>query len=153
MNVYVDDCNGKALATISEQVAHTDSAVSQYSIQNMDGDIIAISTMSRNFGTEVDINDQASGKRIVTVSKGWGQFTDAWTATFRQVLMLLAMIVTNSSLAFSTALCAVNYSIRALAFSTSYILHSNSDAQAYDFLGHRGWRSRSRMSRASSSCC
>ena len=83
-NIYVHDCNGKALATVSEQLAPSSSAVSQYTIQNTDGDIIAISTMSRNFGTEVDINDQQTGKRVVTVSKGWEEFTDAWSATFRE---------------------------------------------------------------------
>lgn len=82
-NIYVDDCHDKAIATVSEQLAPSSSAVSQYTVQNQEGDIIAISTMSRNFGTEVDINDQSSGKRLVSVSKGWGQFTDAWSATFR----------------------------------------------------------------------
>lgn len=85
-NTYVDDCEKKAIATVSEQLAPSSSAVSQYTIQNKDGDIVAVSTMSRNFGTEVDINDQKSGKRLVTVSKGWGQFTDAWSATFREVM-------------------------------------------------------------------
>jgi len=84
-NTYVDDCAKKLIATVSEQLAPSSSAVSQYTIQNKDGDIVAVSTMSRNFGTEVDINDQTSGKRLVTVSKGWGQFTDAWSATFREV--------------------------------------------------------------------
>ena len=82
-NIYVEDCRKKAIATVSEQLAPSSSAVSQYTIQNTDGDIIGISTMSRNFGTEVDINDQRTGKRLVTVSKGWGELTDAWSATFR----------------------------------------------------------------------
>jgi hypothetical protein len=83
-NIYVEDCAKKAIATVSENLAPSSSAVSQYTIQNADGDIVGISTMSRNFGTEVDINDEASGKRLVSVSKGWGQFTDAWSATFRE---------------------------------------------------------------------
>lgn len=83
-SIYVEDCQHKPIATVSEQMAGSSSAVSQYTIQNNDGDIIAISTMSRNFGTEVDINDQQSGKRLVTVSKGWGQWSDAWAATFRK---------------------------------------------------------------------
>eukprot|EP00286_Rhodomonas_abbreviata_P019815 CAMPEP_0181311436 /NCGR_PEP_ID=MMETSP1101-20121128/13135_1 /TAXON_ID=46948 /ORGANISM="Rhodomonas abbreviata, Strain Caron Lab Isolate" /LENGTH=364 /DNA_ID=CAMNT_0023418165 /DNA_START=215 /DNA_END=1309 /DNA_ORIENTATION=- len=83
-NIYVENCEHKPIATVSEQLAGTSSAVSQYTIQNNEGDIVAISTMSRNFGTEVDINDQGSGKRLVTVSKGWGQWNDAWAATFRK---------------------------------------------------------------------
>ena len=83
-NIYVEDCAKKAIATISENLAPSSSAVSQYTIENGDGDIVGISTMSRNFGTEVDINDQESGKRLVSVSKGWGQITDAWSATFRE---------------------------------------------------------------------
>ena len=77
-NIYVDDCTHQFLATISEQISPANSAVSLYTVQNPDGDIIAISTMSKNFGTEVDINDQASGKRLVTISKGWGQVSDSW---------------------------------------------------------------------------
>jgi hypothetical protein len=77
-NIYVEDCAHQFLATISEQISPANSAVSLYTIQNPDGDIIAISTMSKNFGTEVDINDQASGKRLVTISKGWGQVSDSW---------------------------------------------------------------------------
>ena len=77
-NIYVDDCAHHFLATISEQISPANSAISLYTVQNADGDIIAISTMSKNFGTEVDINDQASGKRLVTISKGWGQVSDSW---------------------------------------------------------------------------
>ncbi len=77
-NIYVDDCAHRFLATISEQISPANSAISLYTVQNTEGDIIAISTMSKNFGTEVDINDEASGKRLVTISKGWGQVSDSW---------------------------------------------------------------------------
>ncbi len=57
---------------------HAHAAVTQYTVQNSDGDIIALSTFAKDFGTEVEINDQQSGKRLVTIFKGWGQWSDAW---------------------------------------------------------------------------
>ena len=86
-NIYVDDCAHRFIATISEQISPANSAVSLYTVQNPDGDIIAISTMSKNFGTEVDINDEASGKRLVTISKGWGQVSDSWQVPFKYIRM------------------------------------------------------------------
>ncbi|EKX37373.1 hypothetical protein GUITHDRAFT_116486 [Guillardia theta CCMP2712] len=114
-NIYVQDCAKEDIATISEQIAASSSAISQYTIQNKEGDIVAISTMSRNFGTEVDINDQSTGKRFVTISKGWGQLTDAWSATFRKgmpetlaneprvIVMLLAAASSAGSMGYGNA--------------------------------------------------
>ena len=82
-NVFVEDCDHRPIATISEAFAPGNSAVTEYTIQNTDGDIIALSTFSKGFGTEVEINQQSTGKRLVTIFKGWGQVSDAWVAKFR----------------------------------------------------------------------
>lgn len=82
-NVFVEDCEHRQLATISEAFSPSNSAVTQYTVQNTEGDIVALSTFAKDFGTEVEINDQQSGKRLVTVFKGWGQWSDAWVAKFR----------------------------------------------------------------------
>jgi hypothetical protein len=69
--------------SVGDRLAPMSSAISQYSIQNADGDIVAISTMGRNFGREIDINDQQSGKRLLTISKEHGT-QGSWSASFRE---------------------------------------------------------------------
>jgi len=82
-NIYIDDCTGEPFAKISEQNHQRNSAVSQYTIQNADGDVIATSNMQRNYGTEVDVTDQLTGKRLWSASTPWLQIADSWRVDMR----------------------------------------------------------------------
>jgi len=83
-NIYIDDCHGKPMAKISEQNHQSDSAVSQYTIQNADGDVLAISNMQQNYGTQVDVNDQLTGKRLWSANTPWLQLADSWKVEMRE---------------------------------------------------------------------
>mmetsp|Transcript_1008 Transcript_1008/g.2237 ORF Transcript_1008/g.2237 Transcript_1008/m.2237 type:complete len:210 (-) Transcript_1008:140-769(-) len=82
--IYIDDCHGNPLAKISEQNHHHESAVSQYTIQNGDGDIVAVSNMQKNYGTQVDVTDQLTGKRLWTATTPWLQLADSWKVEMRK---------------------------------------------------------------------